>query len=145
MTGDASPPPARVSPFGNKTFSAMHPTTSRPDYLDDTLLVGLNAPEVHELGIIAPHATVVNRPPITMSQFATRESGRTNSVRSSVSKGPPRVKPKMYVFGYREEGEYVPKPFISSYRPKMPKGEWPLSARRDSFRRRTNIEKSVKL
>jgi hypothetical protein len=149
MTDDASPPPARVLPFGSKTFSTMHPTTYRPmklpDDLDDTLLVGSNAPEVHELGILAPHAMVVNRPPITMSQFAARESGRTNSVRSSASTGPPRVKAKMYVFGYREEAEYVPKPFISSHRPKMPKGERPLSARRDSFRRRTNVEKPVKL
>jgi hypothetical protein len=149
MTGDGAPPPRRVPPSGNKTFSATQPMAShppkKPDVFDDDPLVGPNVPEVHKLGITPPHPTLVNRPPVTMSQFAVKESARTNSARSRASTGPPRVKAKMYVFGYREEAEYVPKPFISSHRPKMPKSDRPLSARRDSLRGGIKFDRPVKL
>jgi hypothetical protein len=70
-----------------------------------------------------------------MNRLAVQEKERAQTARSAAATRPPALKAKMYVFGYRDEAEYIPHPFISSPRPKLPGDRSPRSARSDALRR----------
>jgi hypothetical protein len=130
------PAPAKPSrPLGTSAFSSTQPV-SRPQR------VPVND-EVHQVGIANPRQ---NQPPIAMAKFTSENlSPRSNTAKSSVREPQPHVKAKMYVFGYRDEAEYIPKPFISSHRPKVPR-ERAASARvKEKGRIGIRFEKPAKL
>jgi hypothetical protein len=135
LSADPTSSPARPTrPLGLGAFISTLPASSRQPrvaFAESSPVVGLNAPEVHQLGIVSGKCPPPNQPPVPMAKLS---SDRANTARSSVRTQRPSVKPKMYVFGYREEAEYIPRPFISSHRPKVARGR-AVSAREKAMNR----------
>jgi hypothetical protein len=130
---EAPPAPAKpAAPLGAHTFSATQPAAARAVRRAPAgaagPLVGTNAPEVRQVDIVRARPAVASQPPVAMERLAPA-SVRSGTARSQHSPRP-SIRPKMYVFSYREEAAYIPRPFISSHRPKAPR-EKPRSARAD--------------
>jgi hypothetical protein len=136
MAGDSAATPVGSSrQFGASTFSATLPASSRlhPNPLQEGgPLAGANEPEVYHIGIVSRRP---DQAPGAMARLSPQNlSERANTARSSVPTQRPMVKPKMYVFAYREEAEYIPRPFISSHRPKVRRERAASARTRDSWR-----------
>jgi hypothetical protein len=147
---DGSPAPAKPPvPFGANTFSATQPTSTRAvrrgllKSQETGPLVGSNAAEVHQIDIVRARQS---QAPVAMERLASQGavSIRSGTARSQHS-AHPNVRPKMYVFGYREEAEYIPRPFVSSHRPKVPRDRAGSARAGRSSRARFTFEKPAKL
>ena len=103
---------------------------------NDSLLTGTTAPEVHRVEILSGRPQFHNQAPVTMERFASMTHSRPRTAGSSR----PQVKAKTYVFGFREEVGYIPRPFISSHRPKTARARQRTAvAVEESPRRRTVV------
>lgn len=109
---------AKVPSNPRSQFSASQPVSPHfsptKTEVTDHLLTGTTTPEVHRIELVSARSQIHNQPPVTMERLASMGNSRP---RTAVS-NKPHITPKMYVFGYREEMGYIPKPFISSHRPK---------------------------
>lgn len=101
-----------------------------------SLISGSNSPTVHRIDASGTTANVANQAPITMNRMALldTEPALNYSTRSFSTARSPRASVKTYVFAFKEEAQYIPKPFVSSHKPKAAR-QRPMSARVSDPRR----------
>lgn len=134
-------------------------TFSKPieDDMVNTLLVGTNTPSFHYIEMIpntarssisqnsqsvrsttySQNSVPINRPPISMLNLANTSPVQNQSHRpfqrpNSTISSRPNIKPKMYVFGFQDESKFIPRPFISSHKPKTTRSRTRVKKKEES-------------
>jgi hypothetical protein len=146
MAGESSTSPSKSThPFGTSALNSTQPISPRHHRIqthDTGPITGANAPEVHHIGIVRPR----NQAPVPMAKLSSQNvTERANTARSSVKTPRPTVKPKIYVFAYHEEAGYIPRPFISSHRPNVPRDKAVCAQTRGTGKIEIKFEKPAKL
>lgn len=128
------------------TFSTTQPVSARvaKPVPNESPFSGSVTPEKFAPEVVTSRA-IQNQAPMSMARLSMKQ--RPQSARTSMSR--PTVKAKTYVFGYQEEASYIPKPFISSHRPKTAR-ERPAAVRVESqakrpFQRPVQLSKKRKI
>jgi len=90
---------------------------------DNQLLEGSNAPTTRHFGIFGNRSSKISQPPVSMSRLAQMTDSNTSRPVTSHSKHPdfPKGNVQTYVFGFDKPLDFIPRPFISSHRPKTPR------------------------
>lgn len=97
------------------TFSTTQPSSAQiPKAVPNDPFSITVEPETSAQEPVTARAIVQNQAPVSMERLSMKQKPKT--ARTSLNR--PAVKPKTYVFGYQEEASYIPRPFISSHRPK---------------------------